>query len=81
MKLLKKIFIIVAVFSCFSSFAVKDNYFSILKTAKVKTLSEFENHIQKDVKELVRGLSKKSVLVSIQEQKEETSKQVNLSEF
>ena len=70
MKLIKKVFLIVSLFSCFSSFALRDNYTSILKTSPVKTFSEFENNIKKDVKQIVREVAGKPVLVFIEEQKD-----------
>ena len=80
MKLLKKVFLIVSLFSCFSSFALRDNYSSMLKTSQVRTFSEFENNIKKDMKQIVREVAGKPVLVFIEEQKEEkASKKLNPS--
>jgi len=65
MKLLVKIFLISIVLLSWSSFAIKDNYNSILKKEinPVKTFAEFQSDIKKDFLEIRRELAGQEVLV------------------
>ena len=76
MKLFVKVSLIVLSFSCWSSFAFKENYTSILKknTGKARTFSEFQNNVKKDFSE-VRRVAGQAIFVSIKEiEKEKPSK-------
>ncbi|MBC6415960.1 MAG: hypothetical protein GDA46_06175 [Bdellovibrionales bacterium] len=80
MRLQIKLLLIALFLFSFKSFAIPEDYVSVFKISKkkeIKTFSEFQSQIKKDISEIKRAVAKSSILVSAKkENKKEKKKEL-----